>query len=66
MQLRAKLGGHSSYGNADINSYTNSYIDTSEKAELTASNNHIERFSKSGIPLYKSRTRLAEKQKVEE
>ena len=38
MQLRATLGGHSSYGNADINPYINSYMDTSEKAELIWTN----------------------------
>ena len=41
-----------SYKNGDINSYTNSYMDTLEKAELTASIQHIVRFLKSGIPIY--------------
>ena len=38
-----------------------------EKAGLTASTHHIERISKSGIPIYntKFRTRLAEKQEEE-
>ena len=34
--------------NGDINSY----MITSQKAELTAFGHHIERFSKSGIPIY--------------
>ena len=44
MYLLAKLGGHSSYGNGDINSYISSYMDALEKAELSTSVRHIERF----------------------
>ena len=54
MYLLAKLGGHSSYGNGDINSYINSFMNTLEKAELTTSIRHIERFLKSGISIYNS------------
>ena len=54
MYLLAKLGGHSSYGNGDINSYINSYMNTLEKAELTTSIRHMERFLKSGISIYNS------------
>ena len=48
MYLLAKFGGHRSYRNGDISSY----IDTLEKAELTASIRHITRFLKSRIPIY--------------
>ena len=41
-------------------------MNTLEKAELTASISHIERFSKSEIPILKSKTRLVEKQEEEE
>ena len=56
-----------SYKNGDINSYINSYMDTLEKAELTASIQHIVRFLKSGIPIYnlKSQIKLAKKQEKE-
>ena len=54
MYLLAKFGDHRSYGNGDINSYIKSYIDTWEKAELTASIRQIARFLKSGIPIYNS------------
>ena len=37
-------------------------MNTLEKAELTASISHIERFSKSEILILKSKTRLVEKQ----
>ena len=43
-----------SYRNEVINSYINSYMDTLEKTELTASNLRIAIFSKSGIPVYNS------------
>ena len=36
MYLLAKFSGHRSYGNGDINSYINSYMNISEKAERTA------------------------------
>ena len=35
-----------------MNSYISSYMNTSDKAELTTSFCHIERFSKSGISIY--------------
>ena len=56
-------GGHRSYGNADINSYINSYLNASGKVDLTTLIRHIERFLKSGLPISnpKSRTRLAKK-----
>ena len=54
MYLLAKFGGHGSYGNGDIISYISFYINTTEKAKLTSSNRHIERFSKSRIPIYNS------------
>ena len=54
MYLLAKSGDNRSYRNADINFYTNSYIDTLEKAELTASIRHIAIFLKSGIPIFNS------------
>ena len=55
MYLLAKFDGHGPYGNRDINSYINSYMNTSKKAELTASIYHIERFSKSGILIHNSK-----------
>ena len=54
MYLYAKFGDHRSYRNGHINSFINSYIDTLEKAELTALIHHIGRFLKSGIPIYNS------------
>ena len=54
MYLHATFGGHRSYGNGDINSYINSYMNTSEKAELAFSISHTERFSKLEIPIYYS------------
>ena len=50
--MLVKFGGHRSYGNKDINCYINSYINTFQKAKLNASLHHIERFSKSEIPIY--------------
>ena len=52
MYLLAKFGGQSSYINGDINSYIIFYIDTLEKAELTASIRHIVILLKSDIPIY--------------
>ena len=43
-----KFGDHRSYRKGDINSY----MDTLEKAELTASIRHIAIFLKSGILIY--------------
>lgn len=48
MYLLAKFGGYSCYGNGDINSDI-------ENAKLTASDYHVERFSKSGISTYNSK-----------
>ena len=53
--LSAKFGGHRSYENRDINSHINSYKDTLQKDEQTASVDHMERFSKSGILIYNSK-----------
>ena len=50
MNLLAKSGDHRSFRNGDVNSY----MDTLEKAEHTASIRHIARFLKSGIPIYNS------------
>ena len=63
MYLFAKSGGIGSCKNEDINSYNNSFVDTFEKAELTASIRHAVRFLKLGIPftIPKSRIRLVEK-----
>ena len=52
MYLLAKFGSYRYYGNGDINSYISSYMNTLEKAGLTASVHHIERFSKSEITIY--------------
>ena len=49
MYLLAKFGGHKSYQNGDINSYISSYMNTSEKAKLTASVHHIARYLKPRI-----------------
>ena len=49
-----KYGGHRSNGNGDINCYINSYMDTLGKPKINASIGHIERFSKSRIPIYNS------------
>ena len=51
MYLIAKFGGHRFYGNGDINSYLNN----SQKSDLTASVHHIERFTKSGLSIYDSK-----------
>ena len=53
--LAAIFGGHRSNGNGYINSDINSYMNTSEKAELTTSTHQIERFSKSVISIYDSK-----------
>ena len=54
MYLLAKSGDIGSCKNEDINSYNNSFVDTFEKAELTASIRHAVRFLKLGIPIYNS------------
>ena len=46
---------HRSYRNRNMNSYINSYMDTSGKAKLTASIRYIGGFLKSGIPIYNSK-----------
>ena len=54
MYLLAKFGGYRTYGNGTINSYINSYMHTSDKAELTALICHIKRLLESGILIYNS------------
>ena len=55
MYLLANLGNHRSYGYKNINSYVNSYMNNLNKADLTSSIRHIERFSNSEIPIYNSK-----------
>ena len=64
MYLTAKSGGFRSHGNEDINSYVNSYTNTSEKAEPTASTRFIKRFSNQEyhLTILKSRTQQGEKE----
>ena len=52
----------------EINSYINSYVNNSEKTELTDSICHIDKFSNQEyrFTMPKSRTRLAVKQEEEE
>ena len=52
--MLAKFCDRSSYISGDISFYINSYINTLEKAELTASIHHTARFLKSGTPIYNS------------
>ena len=52
MYLLAKFNSYRSYRNRDINSYINFYIDTLEKAKLTAKISHIARLLQSGILIY--------------
>ena len=54
MYLLAKFGDYRSFSKGDINSYTSSYIDTLEEAELTSSIIQIARFLKSEIPIFNS------------
>ena len=42
MCLLTKSGGHKSCGNGDVNYFIKSYVNISEKAELTASVRHID------------------------
>ena len=51
MYLLNKLGGHRYYRNEDSNSKIYPYIDTLEKAKLTALIHYIARFLKSGKPI---------------
>ena len=46
MYLLAKFDGKKPYGNEDINSFINSYMNTSQKAELTATDCPTEMFLK--------------------
>ena len=55
MYLLAEFGRNRSYGNGDINSYINSYMNTLKKAKINALVQHIEKFSKSGILIYNSK-----------
>ena len=55
MYLLAKFGGQKSYRNRGINSYINSFMDTLENAELTASIRHNAKFFKSEIPIFCSK-----------
>ena len=55
MYLFAKFGDYRSYRNGNINSSNNSYMDTLEKVELTASISHIVILLKSGILIYNSK-----------
>ena len=52
MYLLVKSGGPNPYRNGDFSFQINSYMNALEKAELTTSVSHIERFSKSGMPIY--------------
>ena len=54
MYLLAKSDDHRSCRNGDINSYINTFMKTLDKAELTVSIHHNERFLKSGISIYNS------------
>ena len=54
MYLLAKFGGNKSCGNEDTSSCINANMITSEEAKFTAWICYIERFSKSGIPIYNS------------
>ena len=47
-----KFRGLRSYGNGDINSYINSYMNILEKAELTALTRQTVKFPKSGITIF--------------
>ena len=49
-----KFGGYKSYRRGNVKHFINIYINMSKKAEPTTLIRHIERFSKSGIPLYNS------------
>ena len=52
--MLAKFGDHRSYRNGDIDFFTNSYMDTLEKAELTFFIRHIAISLKARIPIYNS------------
>ena len=55
MCLLAEFGGKRSCQHRNINYYINFCMNTSERTELTTSLRHIERFPKSGIPIYNSK-----------
>ena len=63
MYLLARFGSHMSFGNGDINSYINSYMNNLGKAELIPSVSNIQRFLKSGIPIYNSEDTAGRKRK---
>ena len=63
MYLLAKFGSHRSFGNGDINSYINSYMNNLGEAELIASVSNIQRFLKSAIPIYNSEDTAGRKRK---
>ena len=52
MYLLAKFGNHRFSRNEDVNFFFNFYMNTLEKAELTALVRHIERFLESGMPIH--------------
>ena len=54
MYLLVKFGDHRSHRNGDINSCIESYMDTLERAKITASIRLTARFLKSGIKIYNS------------
>ena len=63
-----RIWWHRSYGNGDIYFFISSYMNTWEKAKLTVSIRHIERFSRSRywFTIPKFQTRLAENQEKEQ
>ena len=63
MYLLAKSGGHESYGNGDINSYINFYMNTLEAVEFNASICHLRDFQNQEFhfTILKFRTRQGEK-----
>ena len=64
MYLPAKFSGHHFYGNGDINSYINFYMNTLEEAELIALIRHIEIFLTSRILIYNSQVPNTEGRKT--
>ena len=55
MYLPAKFCDHRSHRSRNVNNHFSYYVNISEKAEITASIYHIERFSKSQILIYSSK-----------
>ena len=68
MYLLANFGGQRSYGNGNINSYINPFMNSSEKAEISPSIRHIENFQNQEyqFTILKSWTGLPEKRKEED